>query len=174
MNRLADDVFQVPLMPRDAINAYLIGDVLVDAGYPFHGKKLVGALRGRPVGTHVLTHAHADHAGGSRRVCDDLRVPLWCGAADAEAAATGRAVNRGGVAGPLLKLYMRWSPVAVAKDLREGDQVGPGFTVLDVPGQSPGHIALWRERDRVLICGDVFFNMHILTLVPGLHEPPAL
>jgi glyoxylase-like metal-dependent hydrolase (beta-lactamase superfamily II) len=25
----------------------------------------------------------------------------------------------------------------------------------------------------VLICGDVFFNMHILTTVPGLRQPPG-
>jgi hydroxyacylglutathione hydrolase len=26
----------------------------------------------------------------------------------------------------------------------------------------------------VLICGDVFFNMHLLTTVPGLRQPPTL
>jgi glyoxylase-like metal-dependent hydrolase (beta-lactamase superfamily II) len=46
-----------------------------------------------------------------------------------------------------------------------------GFTVLDTPGHTPGHIAFWRERDRVLICGDVFFNMNLFTTLPGLHEP---
>jgi hydroxyacylglutathione hydrolase len=45
--------------------------------------------------------------------------------------------------------------------------------VLDTPGHSPGHVSFWRERDRVLICGDVFFNMHILTTVPGLRQPPG-
>jgi glyoxylase-like metal-dependent hydrolase (beta-lactamase superfamily II) len=65
-----------------------------------------------------------------------------------------------------------WKPVAVARELREGDEIGPGFTVLDTPGHSPGHIALWRERDRALICGDVFLNMNVYTTAPGLHEPP--
>mgnify|MGYP002128813951 CR=1 FL=1 len=36
--------------------------------------------------------------------------------------------------------------------LREGDEVA-GFEVLDAPGHSPGHIALWREQDRTLIAG---------------------
>jgi hydroxyacylglutathione hydrolase len=43
--------------------------------------------------------------------------------------------------------------------------------VLDVPGHSPGHIAFWRESDRLLIAGDVFFNMNPLTTVPGLRQP---
>jgi glyoxylase-like metal-dependent hydrolase (beta-lactamase superfamily II) len=37
------------------------------------------------------------------------------------------------------------------------------FTVLDVPGHSPGHIALWREADRTLLCGDIFFRLLKLT-----------
>ncbi|MDQ6817791.1 MAG: MBL fold metallo-hydrolase, partial [Actinomycetota bacterium] len=58
----------------------------------------------------------------------------------------------------------------VARRLREGDEVA-GFQVLDVPGHSAGHIALWREDDRTLICGDVFTNIDTLTGIPGLHEP---
>jgi hydroxyacylglutathione hydrolase len=44
--------------------------------------------------------------------------------------------------------------------------------VLDVPGHSRGHIALWRERDRTLICGDVFLNLNYYTTLAGLNEPP--
>jgi hydroxyacylglutathione hydrolase len=46
----------------------------------------------------------------------------------------------------------------VDRGLVEGDEVA-GFEVLDVPGHSPGHIALWRESDRVLVCGDVFMRL---------------
>lgn len=46
--------------------------------------------------------------------------------------------------------------------------------MLDVPGHSPGHIALWRERDRTLICGDVFLNLGFYTTLSRLHEPPGL
>jgi glyoxylase-like metal-dependent hydrolase (beta-lactamase superfamily II) len=54
--------------------------------------------------------------------------------------------------------------------LHEGDAVGD-FVVLDTPGHSPGHISLWRERDRVLVAGDVFFGMNIVTTVPGIRQP---
>jgi hydroxyacylglutathione hydrolase len=50
------------------------------------------------------------------------------------------------------------TPHPVSRRLVEGDTVG-SFTVLDVPGHSPGHIALWRESDRTLLCGDVFFRL---------------
>ena len=62
MKRVAEDVFQIPLAPRNAMNAYLVGDVLVDAGTPRSAKRLLDALRGMPVGAHALTHAHPDHA----------------------------------------------------------------------------------------------------------------
>jgi glyoxylase-like metal-dependent hydrolase (beta-lactamase superfamily II) len=62
-------------------------------------------------------------------------------------------------------------PCPVARRLVEGDEVG-GFRVLEVPGHSPGHLAYWRESDRVLILGDVLNGMNLITAMPGLHEPP--
>jgi hydroxyacylglutathione hydrolase len=55
----------------------------------------------------------------------------------------------------------------VDRVLREGDAVA-GFTVLKVSGHTPGHIALWREADGVLLCGDVFFNL------PRKGPPPTM
>ena len=78
--------------------------------------------------------------------------------------------------GLLNKLQARfWTGPAhpVDRVLHEGDEVG-GFTVLDVPGHSPGHVAYWRDRDRVLILGDVVNTMNLLTTKRGLQEPPAV
>ena len=71
------------------------------------------------------------------------------------------------------RLTGHFEPVPVERELREGDVVGPGFVVLDVPGHSRGHVAFWREADRLLIAGDVFFNLNVLTTVPGLRPPLA-
>jgi glyoxylase-like metal-dependent hydrolase (beta-lactamase superfamily II) len=59
----------------------------------------------------------------------------------------------------------------VERRLHEGDEVA-GFTVLDVPGHSPGHIAYWRESDRSLVMGDVLFGLNPYTGLPGMNEPP--
>jgi glyoxylase-like metal-dependent hydrolase (beta-lactamase superfamily II) len=56
--------------------------------------------------------------------------------------------------------------------LNEGDTVG-GFTVLDVPGHSAGHVAYWRESDRALVLGDVLFGLNPLTGMRQLREPPG-
>jgi hydroxyacylglutathione hydrolase len=166
MRQLADDVFQIALTPRNGVNAYLVGDTLVDAGLPPHGKRLAKQLGGR-IQRHVLTHAHGDHAGGSKNLKAALGVPLLVGAADAEATRTGVPVTKLGAFG---RVTAGFPGVGVDQELREGDTVGD-FVVLDTPGHSPGHISLWRERDRVLVAGDVFFNMSVFTTLPGLRQP---
>ena len=166
---VTEDIYRLVLPPRRFINAYLVGDVLVDAGLGLHGRGIVKGLSGHTVSTHVITHAHGDHVGGSRAVCDGLAVAAWCGAGDAPAIRAGKPV----AASPVQALF-RWKPVEVARELHEGDELGPSFTVLDVPGHSPGQIALWRERDRTLVCGDVFLNVGFYSTLAGLHEPPGL
>jgi hydroxyacylglutathione hydrolase len=169
VTQVTDDISQLALMPRSGVNAYLVGDVIIDAGMPFHGASVLRALGGRTAVTHMLTHAHPDHAGGSKKVSGTLGVPVWCGAGDAPAARAGKPV-----AASRLQALLRWKPVDVARELREGDEVGPGFIVVDTPGHSPGHISLWRERDRTLVCGDVFVNINLFTTAPGLGEPPGV
>jgi glyoxylase-like metal-dependent hydrolase (beta-lactamase superfamily II) len=173
MRRVADDLWQLPLAPRDSLNAYLMGDVLVDAGVGRSGRKIVEMLGGRTVTAHALTHAHPDHAGGSQHVTSALGIPCWAGANDAEAVEAGRPVAPpDSRLKPLLERGS-WAKLPVARRLREGDEVG-GFAVLDTPGHSPGHVAFWREADRVLVLGDVYFNLRLPTLRPGLREPLKL
>lgn len=175
IEEVAPGVRRIALGPRGAINTYLVGSVLVDAGYALTAKALLGALEGERVRAHMITHAHGDHVGGSRKVCSELGVELWAHARDVEAAERGRPVPpaRLGPFGALLARPNGWPKVKVDRTLSEGEEVD-GFTVLETPGHSPGHISLWRESDRVLITGDVWFNLSLLTLRPGLHAPPGL
>jgi hydroxyacylglutathione hydrolase len=48
-----------------------------------------------------------------------------------------------------------------------------GFEVLEVPGHSPGALAFWRARDRVLVCGDVVANFGLHPSRPRLLLAPA-
>jgi len=163
---VADNVYQLRGRPPNLINVYLAGDVLVDAGTPGARMRILRQLAGREVTTHVVTHAHPDHFGSSHAVCEQLAIPLWTGERDADALESGSPVPAAGRV-PALMAKAKMPPGhPVARRLREGDEVA-GFTVLDVPGHSAGHIALWRESDRTLICGDVFFNL------PKLGPPPS-
>jgi hydroxyacylglutathione hydrolase len=171
MKQVADGLWQLSGFPPNAINVFLMGDVLVDAGTKHSGRRIFRQIEGRKVAAHALTHAHPDHQGASKEVCDHLGIELWCGANDADAMESG---NLGQKKHPLNSLIMKvWGgpPHPVARRLQEGDEVA-GFRVLDVPGHSPGHVAYWRESDRVLVAGDVLNGMNLLTAIPGLHEPP--
>jgi hydroxyacylglutathione hydrolase len=172
VKQLADDLWLLDGWPRYAINVYLLGDVLVDAATRRAGRRILRQLSGRAVRTHVVTHAHPDHQGASHELCNALGIPLWCGELDAPAIEDGRIGDRQ-PRHPINRLIERaWAgpPHPVARRLHEGDEVF-GFQVLDTPGHSAGHISLWRESDRTLICGDVFTNIDTVTGVPGLHEP---
>jgi glyoxylase-like metal-dependent hydrolase (beta-lactamase superfamily II) len=177
MRQIAPDVFHLPLVPRNGVNAYVIGDVLVDTGLRTSAGKIEEALAGRKLQAIALTHAHGDHGGSARKLADKLGLPVWVGGADREAAETGKVVTKPPFDKPGLNVIAgamgNMPAVPIARDLSEGDELAAGFTVLDTPGHSPGHVSFWRESDRVLICGDVFFNMHILTTVPGLRQPPG-
>jgi glyoxylase-like metal-dependent hydrolase (beta-lactamase superfamily II) len=177
MHEIAPDVFHLPVMPRNAVNTYLLGDVLVDTGMRTSAKKIQSALEGRDVKAIALTHAHGDHGGSARKLSAELGVPVWVGAADRGAAETGKVVAKPPYDKPGLRvvagLMGDFPSVTVSRDLNEGDELSAGFTVLDTPGHSPGHVSFWRESDGVLICGDVFFNMNLLTTAPGLRQPPG-
>jgi len=173
MREVAPGVLKVFGLPPNAINVYVAGDVLIDAGTKLARRRIMRALRGRAIAAHALTHAHPDHQGSSHAVCTELGIPLWCGAGDADAMEGPGGVARSQPPGLVNRLQDRfWTgpPHPVARRLREGDEVA-GFAVLETPGHSPGHVAYWRESDRVLIAGDVMTNMDVRTGVPGLREP---
>jgi len=173
MKSLADGVVQLRLFPPNAINVYLVNGVLVDAATRFEGGLILRQLRDQQVTGHVLTHAHPDHQGASARVCRELRIPFMVGERDVAAAEDPRLI---GERQPdhWIAQFMHKALTGpghhVDRVLHEDDEVA-GFQVLDVPGHSAGHIALWRESDRTLILGDVLNGRDPLTGMPGLREP---
>jgi hydroxyacylglutathione hydrolase len=173
VKQLADGVWQLRGFPPNAINVYLIEDVLVDAATRRAGRRILRQLEGRDVSAHALTHAHADHQGASREVCDKLGIPFWVSERDADAAERPELIRERQPDAAINRLIWKaWAGPGrqVDRRLREGDVVA-GFEVLDTPGHSAGHVSYWRDSDRVLIAGDVLNNMDVVTGIPGLHEP---
>ena len=174
MKELADGVWHLNtfLIPN-SINAYLIGDVLVDAGTRRSGKGILRDLEGHDVTAHALTHTHADHQGASHEVCTTLGIPYWVPDGDADAAEDPTLIG-----GRQPKHFMAQFFVKafagpghkVDRILREGDEVA-GFEVIATPGHSAGHVVFWREADGVLVIGDVLNNMDVITGIPGLRLP---
>lgn len=173
MTEVAPDVHLLTGFPRYAINWYLAGDVLIDAGGRPDTGRIIKALQGRDVSAHALTHAHPDHQGASHAVCERFGIPFWVGEKDADAAENPELIDQRQPPNWLAKLMMKMFAGPghkVDRVLREGDEVA-GFTVLETPGHSAGHVVFWRESDRVLIAGDVVNTMNPFTMKRGLREP---
>jgi glyoxylase-like metal-dependent hydrolase (beta-lactamase superfamily II) len=177
MKELCPGVFRLSGFPPNAINAYYASGVLFDAATRQGTRRVLRQLRGRALDAHALTHAHPDHQGATHAVCTEFGVPLWVGEKDVEAAEGGPEVislrQRPGIVNRFQTRFWTGPGHPVDRPLKEGDTVAD-FTVLDVPGHSPGHVAYWRESDRVLVLGDVVNTMNLLTTRKGLHEPPAI
>jgi glyoxylase-like metal-dependent hydrolase (beta-lactamase superfamily II) len=175
MKLIANDLYLLRGFPPNAINVYLMGDVLVDASTRHAGRRILRQIEGRDVSAHALTHAHADHQGASHEICEKLGIPYWVGTGDVEAAETGDIMSRQPDHWLNTLIGKVWPGPGhpVDRQLAEGDEVA-GFTVLETPGHSAGHVSFWRESDRTLICGDVLNGMNLLTTIPGLHEPVGI
>jgi len=89
----------------------------------------------------ILTHGHFDHIGAVSTLAKEYRsrsgaeknVKIAIHAADAE--------------------YLGFDTDML---LQEGDTIG-SFTVLHLPGHTPGSIALWDEKNGVMFTGDTLF-----------------
>lgn len=101
----------------------------------------------------VLTHWHADHAGGAARLQRRFGVPVAAHHAEASLIAAGSPDTGDGA-------WLRWGAAAYTVDrpLRHGDLVddaGVALRVVQTPGQTPGHIALVADEERVALTGDL-------------------
>lgn len=176
MKYLAPGVWRLKELPLPAINIYLIEDVLIDAGRRWDRRRVFAELEGVEISMLALTHAHPDHQGVAKDVCEARGVPLACHADDVEAmegkrtmqeAATGNLVNK------TIRAIWQGPPYKVDRVLNEGDEVA-GFRVVHAPGHARGEVIFFRESDRIAICGDVIRNLSYATYLPGIKEPPTI
>lgn len=177
MKEIAKDVYHISVMPLDSINVYLIEDYLIDAGIRSSFDIIYKSIKGREVNAHVLTHAHADHQGSSKAICQTLEIPFWCSEAEKSIAEKGDATREYKSQNHVVTKFQRHFWVGegypVSKTLKENDKLGD-FRVIETPGHSSGQISFFRESDGVLILGDVMVNMNFFTTLEGLYQPPEL
>lgn len=134
-------------------------------------------LSGKPV-LAVASHAHIDHIGGLHEFADRLgHASEAAGFAGRPGVETFAEEFRTwpDVADPLPApgwTTSDWTlcPAPLTGTLAEGDSVDLGdrrFTVLHLPGHSPGGIGLLDERTGLFLTGDAIYDDDILDDLPG-------
>jgi glyoxylase-like metal-dependent hydrolase (beta-lactamase superfamily II) len=147
-------------LPKPAAHVYvLLGErpALVDAGMPDSGAAVHDGLRSLgvspdEVGLVLLTHEHADHAGGAAAFPDALLAAHPLAAAKLRHG-DGRATHVHAPREPELELYDRSLVHAGGLALR----------VLHTPGHTSGSICLYEDTRGLLFTGDTAFAHGTLT-----------
>ena len=176
MKALAPELWKLGGQPPNAVNVYLAGEVLIDAGTRLARRRILRQVIDRPLSLLCLTHVHPDHQGAADAICKARGIPLACHADDVEAMEGRRPVQAANSRHPInraISAVWEGPPREVDRVLSEGDEVG-GYRVVHAPGHSRGAVILFRESDRIAICGDVIRNVSYLTGLPHVAEPPDL
>ena len=161
------------------VNLVMIGGahgdwVLVDAGMPKSAKKIIEVAEDR-FGTSrapsaiILTHGHFDHVGGITGLLEKWNVPVYAHSLEFPYLTGDKAYPEpdtsveGGLLAKISSIYPN-EPINIKEKLSPLPDDGsipflPGWKWIHVPGHSPGQVALFREKDRVLISADAFITV---------------
>jgi glyoxylase-like metal-dependent hydrolase (beta-lactamase superfamily II) len=149
-------------------------DLLVDTGMGVRSLRTeIRGLRERPV-VCVATHCHFDHWGGLYEFEERLGHPLEAeiyAAPSAQTTLADRYISQTSFtrlphAGyEPLKYTIR--PAPLTRPVEDGDLIDLGnrvFSVIHLPGHSPGQIGLWEKDTGALFTGDAIYDG---TLIDG-------
>ncbi|MDP1392749.1 MBL fold metallo-hydrolase [Lysinibacillus capsici] len=181
------------------VNIVLYGEpqmkdfVLIDAGMPKSADEIISVVeerygsKSRPKAI-ILTHGHFDHVGGIIELIERWGVPVYAHTLEIPFLSGKQnypepdpTVNNG--------LVAKMSPIFPNEAINLGGNLKvlpsdgsvpfmAGFRWIHTPGHSPGHISLFREKDKVLIAGDAFVTVKqeslykVITQTKEISGPP--
>jgi len=159
------------------VNVYLIHNavdkkwVLVDTGRKHTAAKIVELADNffwpdsKPAAI-ILTHGHFDHVGSVAELAREWDVPVYAHLMELPYL-TGLSAYppadpwAGGGLMSVVSPAFPAGPINIADHIKMLPEDGsvpdlPEWKYIHTPGHSPGHISLFRKRDRLLIAGDAF------------------
>ena len=114
----------------------------------------------------ILTHGHFDHVGGVLELAQEWEVPVFTHVMELPYLSGLSAYPpadpwAGGGLVSVISPAFPSGPINISDHLQLLPEDGslpflPDWKYIHTPGHSPGHISLFRKRDRVLLAGDAF------------------
>lgn len=177
----------LPKNPLKALNCYIIKNedkiLVIDSGFDhpeteelfFKGLEELGAQIGKT--DMFLTHLHADHSGLAAKFKNKYQGKVYCSQIDTNYINTMNKDLYSGRFVPILKImgidnsveFFKTHPglVYCIKEpiettiVKENDKILFGdfeFEIIDVSGHTPGHLALYDKKHKILFSGDHILN----------------
>lgn len=148
--------------------------VLVDAGMPKCANEIISVTETR-FGTNsrpkaiILTHGHFDHVGGIIELIKYWDIPVYAHQMEIpfltglQGYPEPDPTVEGGMVAKMSPLFPN-EPIDLGNSVKVLPADGtvphmPEFRWVHTPGHTPGHISLFREKDRTLIAGDAFITV---------------
>lgn len=181
------------------VNLYLIGDiesgdfVVVDTGMPNRAEMIISAVEkrfgkdSRPKAI-ILTHGHFDHVGSVIELIDHWDIPVYAHELEfpyltgQKSYPKGDYRVEGGLVAKMSPIFPV-QPIELGSHLKALPEDGtvpflPDFKWIHVPGHTEGQVALFREKDHLLIAADAFVTTKqeslykVMTQSKELNGPP--
>lgn len=166
-------------------NVFLLGDknkfYLIDSGIFMMTNKLIHEIEqtGFPIknlNTIILTHCHCDHIGGTAELVRASGANVAAHTSDIPYILRQKVID-GPYRGMMIqeqsamkRLGCDIKHVGVALSGGERLDILGGLSVINVPGHTPGSIALYEEKQKIMFFGDVIRNNDKHGLTAGLPE----
>ena len=174
---------------------------LIDAAWPHRGQLIKAAAESlfgprTPPAAILLTHIHPDHAGSALELARMWDLPVLVHPRELPLASGrylpeyGNPLDRWLIAPVLRLLPRRKVEASLSRNSLEGTAKAfdpaasvpglPDWQAVPTPGHTPGHVAYFRSKDRVLITGDAVLTINLNSardLLAGKHRvsgPPYI
>jgi len=177
--KLREVIADVAYYTNQIVNLIMVGTpgsswILVDAGMPKSGNEIIKVAEERfgannPPAAIILTHGHFDHVGSIVALLNKWPVPVYVHHMEVPFLTGELAYNepdttvKGGMLAKISSLYPNeLIDITEALQLLPNDGTVPALPEwkwIHVPGHTPGQIALFRERDRLLISADAVITV---------------
>lgn len=178
------------------VNIFMIAEddqwILVDTGLPGSADRIISMAEelfgDQPPAAIILTHGHFDHRGAIEVLLEKWNVPVYAHQMElpylqGKSSYPPADPTVGGGLMSLLSFLYPKRPIDLGNKIEALSANGSipfltSWLFIFTPGHTPGHISLFRSRDRVLIAGDAFVTtkqesaLAILTSARCLSGPP--